>query len=182
MTNSASNRGLLTAAITQFDNVVRAAQASSARKPTPCPDYDVTELIAHVAIVVGRLAHALRTPRTGQGDDPNWASARDQALQAIATADPGKTITLPFGTMPAQAAYGVLLGELATRSWDLAVAIDRPDLLDQTSARQQLLSSRRAYLNTHATGCRSGRSSPPPPTHRPTTGSPDGWAETRHGD
>lgn len=35
--NSASNRGLLTAAITQFDNVVRAAPASSASEPTPAP-------------------------------------------------------------------------------------------------------------------------------------------------
>ena len=132
MTNSAGNRDLLTAAITQFDNVVRAAPDSSGHKPTPCPDYDVTELVAHVAGVVDRLAQALGASRTGQGGDPDWASSRDRARQVIAAADPGKSVTLPFGTMPAQAAYGVLLGELATHSWDLAVAIDRPDLLDQT--------------------------------------------------
>jgi uncharacterized protein (TIGR03086 family) len=131
-TSSASNRDLLTAAITQFDNVLRAAPASSAHKPTPCPDYDVTELIAHVAAVVDRLAQTLGTPQTGQDGDPDWASARDQALQAIATAHPGKTVALPFGTMAARAAYGVLLGELTTHGWDLAVAIHlsgpaRPD-------------------------------------------------------
>lgn len=143
-TSSASNRDLLTAAITQFDNVIRAAPASSAHAPTPCPDYNVTELVAHVAAVVDRLAQTLGTPRTGQGGDPNWASARDQALQAIATADPGKTVTLPFGTMPAQAAYGVLLGELATHGWDLAIAIERPDLLDQSlgAAAASLVSAR----------------------------------------
>lgn len=104
----------------------------------------MTELIVHVAIVVDRLARTLRLPRTGQDGDPDWASARDQALQAIATADPGKTVNLPFGTMPAQAAYGVPVGELATHGWDIAVAIDRPDLLDQTlgAAAASLVSAR----------------------------------------
>ena len=77
-TNSASNRDLLTAAITQFDNVVRAAPASSGRKPTPCPDYDVAEFVAHVAAVVGRLAKTLG--QTVQGGDPDWASARDRQV------------------------------------------------------------------------------------------------------
>jgi len=143
-TNSASNRDLLITAITQFDNVLRAAAASSAHNSTPCADYDLTGLVAHVTVVVDRLAQTLGTPKTYQDGDPDWASARDQALHAIATADPGKTVTLPFGTMPAQAAFGVLLGELATHGWDLAVAIDRTDLLDQTlgTAAASLVSAR----------------------------------------
>jgi hypothetical protein len=117
---SASNRDLLTAAITQFDAVVCAAPASSARTPTP----------------------ALTTTRT---------------------------------------ASGVLVGELVTHGWDLAVAIGRPDLLDHAlGAAAALLVSARTPEHPRD-GLPFGPSSLSPPTHRPTTGSPDGWAETRHG-
>lgn len=125
------NSALLTAAINQFDELIRAVPTACAHEPTPCPDYDITELTAHVAVVINRLAEALGAEHPDHDSAQDWTSARDRAIAAIAATAPGMPVTLPFGTMPAQAAYGVLLGELTTHAWDLAVAIKRPDLLDQ---------------------------------------------------
>ena len=121
----------LTAAIAQFDNLVRATPNASAHDATPCPDYDITDLIDHVTIVIGRLVDALDASPTAPATEADWTSARDRARAAIARVDPSTAITLPFGTMPAYAAFGVLIGELTTHGWDLAAAIGRPDLLDQ---------------------------------------------------
>lgn len=138
MTTNASdavtNRDLLTAAVTQFDELIRAVPTASAHGPTPCPDYDIAELTAHATVVIDRLAQTLGAEHPDHDTIPVWTSARDRAIEAIAATAtaPGMTVTLPFGMMPAQAAYGVLLGELTTHGWDLAVAIKRTDLLDQS--------------------------------------------------
>ncbi|PZS35694.1 MAG: TIGR03086 family protein [Pseudonocardiales bacterium] len=126
------NSALLTAAINQFDELIRAVPTACAHESTPCPDYDITELTAHVAVVIDRLAHALGAEHPDHDSAPDWTSARDRAIAAIAVTAPGMPVSLPFGTMPAQIAYGVLLGELTTHAWDLAVAIRRTDLLDQS--------------------------------------------------
>jgi uncharacterized protein (TIGR03086 family) len=111
-------------------------------RPTPCDDFDVHELLAHLVHVLKRVA------RLGRGEDPftiepitvpddEWLAAWREAAHDVQSAwtDDGtleKTITLPWATLSGAEALGMYTNEIVVHVWDLATATgQRPDWDDQ---------------------------------------------------
>jgi uncharacterized protein (TIGR03086 family) len=118
---------LLAQAVDQANAVIAAMPASKAHAPTPCTDFDVTQLVQHLAVIADRVSTAI-APAIAPAS-MSWEQARGQLRPLLDSAAPHRVVDLPFGRMPLDAALGVYVGEFATHSWDLAVAIGRADLL-----------------------------------------------------
>ncbi|MFF4343171.1 TIGR03086 family metal-binding protein [Kitasatospora sp. NPDC001540] len=105
---------------------------------TPCPDYTVRDLANHVVSVLRRS-----TAMAGGGPfaavphlatdvpDGGWAAAWEAAGAGFRAAwdDPavlGRSIALPWGTVPGAVAAVIWTNELVLHAWDLARATGRP--------------------------------------------------------
>lgn len=129
------NAALLAAAIDQTDAVIAATPAASAHAPTPCSDWDVSQLIQHTAMIADRVAAAI-APDGPPASSATWAQAYARLRPRLDGAPADRVVDLPFGRMPLDAALGVYVGEFVTHSWDLAAAVGRADLLsDDLGAR-----------------------------------------------
>lgn len=136
------NVSTLHRAIDQIDRLVAAVPADATGDATPCDEYDVTTLIEHLIVIADRITTAAGGEAGGEIASPAGDEApaiRSRAAHAAVTtaiqqADPTTLAHLPFGTMPLDAAFSVFIGEFATHGWDLAVAIGRAYLLDDTIA------------------------------------------------
>lgn len=108
--------------------------------PTPCPDWDLRELVNHVVgedlwtppLVGGQTIEQVGSQFDGDllGDDPTRAAreaARD-AVHAFAAPDAlGRTVHLSFGDTPAEEYAWQLTADHLVHAWDVAAAagIDR---------------------------------------------------------
>ncbi|MGH8975254.1 MAG: TIGR03086 family metal-binding protein [Acidimicrobiia bacterium] len=112
--------------------------------PTPCSEWDVRALLAHMVGVNEVFAAAVRGEEPGAtseddilGDDPAGAYRRsmEEALAAWSTPDVlEQTLHLPFGHMPAAFAIGLHFIDNLVHRWDLAVATGQDHLLNAESA------------------------------------------------
>jgi uncharacterized protein (TIGR03086 family) len=113
--------------------------------PTPCTDYDVRTLAAHMISVLRRITHvavggnALDVPGVTDVADGEIGSTATAALAALeqAWADDDvldRMLTLPFGTLPGRAAALAYTQELTVHAWDLATAVGRAEQLDPSPA------------------------------------------------
>src|SRR5438094_601086 len=126
----------------QTEALVLATDPADGGRPTPCTDYDVRTLVEHLLAVVRRVGVVVRgepffsVPRVWPSTDwaADWARGRSETDAALATADLDRLVEVPWGTVPARAAVASYVGELATHSWDLAVATGRRHLLDEEIA------------------------------------------------
>jgi uncharacterized protein (TIGR03086 family) len=124
---------LLKRALDQIDTLVAVTPTESQHDPTPCDEYDVTALINHLVVIANRIsAAAAPGGHHGVPADPGWTSAGARARAAIDDADPEALADLPFGRMPLRAGFAAYVGELTTHGWDLAAALGRRDLLDES--------------------------------------------------
>ncbi|NAZ84488.1 TIGR03086 family protein [Kineococcus sp. R8] len=123
-------------------------------RPTPCTEFTVRDLLSHLVAVTHRVAHMAgggdpgdrRSLVTGVPDDA-WPDAFRTGAAALtaAWADDevlGRTLIHPAGPMPAPFAGFAYVQELTAHAGDLAVAVDREDLLDEDLAEAALASSR----------------------------------------
>lgn len=134
MTNVADPRPAFTTIFELAATAIEAVRPDQLEGPTPCDDYDVQGLLAHLRLVAARVDHI------GRGIDPmavsdadfaglagrwagEWRAVGDRIAQHWADdAVLARTVTLPWATLPAAAALGMYTSELATHLWDLAVA------------------------------------------------------------
>ena len=134
--------------------------------PTPCSDWSVREVVAHLVgmnLVFAALLADQRPPERGVdrlGEDPGGAY-RDSAatLQAV-FAGPGvleRTYTGPLGEATGAERLQIRLYDLLAHGWDLARATGQPAELPGDLA-EQALTFTRAQL---ATQPRTGRFAPP---------------------
>lgn len=133
-------RLLLLQAADVTDSLVHQVGPDDLDRPTPCSEFAVRGLVDHLVMVAHRVrvvlqgGHFTEVPQvTGAPDDdlgPLWASRLAELRAALPEIDLASMVTAPFGTVPAGAALASYAAELTAHGWDLAAALDRPDLLD----------------------------------------------------
>jgi uncharacterized protein (TIGR03086 family) len=144
-------------AAAQLAALIAAVPAARLDDPTPCTEFDVRGLIAHIVGSTHGLAELGEKGVPGHGDpvvtgvpDDGWADAYDEARQRLiaAWADDAKLttpVTVPWGEMPGAAllASGCVL-ETVVHTWDLSHAVGHPIALDQELAEYALGWARKA--------------------------------------
>lgn len=98
---------------------------------TPCPEWNVRDLLNHViatfeAIAAGAEGQVLdRTATDYTADDhvAAYEAATARALEALsAPGAMGKTFAMPWGESPGQMVLGMTIADTAVHGWDLARA------------------------------------------------------------
>lgn len=118
-----------------FDQRLASVGADDWTAPTCCPEWTVSQLVAHAIGSQRFVPKALGASGDidVEGDDlvEVWKTVRagaDRALGAPGAVD--RIVTLPFGEMPAGEGLGFPTGDLLVHTWDLARAIGADDRLD----------------------------------------------------
>ncbi|CAM5374902.1 TIGR03086 family metal-binding protein [Streptomyces avidinii] len=118
-------------------------------RPTPCAQWNVTQVLQHAA--GDQLAYAARlTGGPGPTEDPFAPSgvlagpptglldpalaAAAEAFSAVAPGDHDVAVPLPPFAVPAETAVGAAALDAAVHAWDIAVATGRPPALTDALA------------------------------------------------
>lgn len=128
---SADPRPLLDRAITTALTVVDGITPDQLHLPTPCDDFDVEQLLGHIAVALGRVAACGRGDVLGMQDElvtsDDWQ--RDlrrygaEATDAWADAERlAATVELPWAAMTGAEAVAIYTNEVTVHTWDVAVA------------------------------------------------------------
>lgn len=119
--------------------------------PTPCSEWRVRDLVAHVIAGNQRSATgALPESLSSGGNAAELAalfssSAADAQSSFAAPGGLDRTFELPFGTVPAKRLVGMRATDVFTHAWDLARATGQPTSgLDEELAAELLTGSRQA--------------------------------------
>jgi len=156
MTENMDPRPLYRRAVAQTETTVAAVTQDQLDLPTPCPEYDVRTLIAHITGGLTRTAlvgegdpEALTRPSMAEGvPDDGWPAAyRTAAARATAAwADDAKLdalVEVPWGKVPGRIALSGYVQEVLAHGWDLAQATGQPTEGDPELATWALAISRR---------------------------------------
>lgn len=139
-------RPMLSESMSIVTTTIDAISPSDLERPTPCPDWTVRELAAHIvgvarrieAVGDGRPAMSVPIVVDDIADDAighEWRTASDRALAAWADdAKLGQIVSPPFGDMPGGAALGIYVSEITVHTWDLATAIGHEPAWNQEIA------------------------------------------------
>ncbi|HZE34413.1 MAG TPA: TIGR03086 family metal-binding protein [Actinoallomurus sp.] len=125
--------------------MVRGVEPDMLDRPTPCPDFDVRALLAHLSAWMTERARAaaLNRPSPDAPDEtpditaePGWADRYAEGARAAATAwsEPvaweGTSSLSGKTQMPAEMLGGLLFAEPLLHAWDLAAATGQRLALD----------------------------------------------------
>ncbi len=116
--------------------VVAGVETDQMSSPTPCTDFDVAALAAHMALPDMSIAAATKSEFTPQPFDAGtWQTRTTDGLAALpaAWATPGALEGITHfgpGEMPAAQAASITLMELVVHGWDLARATGQPYEVD----------------------------------------------------
>ncbi|MGH9125133.1 MAG: TIGR03086 family metal-binding protein [Acidimicrobiales bacterium] len=126
----------LATALACTGTVIDAISADQWRSPTLCTDWNVTELVEHLATGNAGFEAALRhqdptPPATDGRADTDPAIRYRQSIAGLVDAfsAPGvmdRLMTVPFGTVPGAVAANLRLTEVLVHGWDLAQATGHP--------------------------------------------------------
>ncbi|HLG69314.1 MAG TPA: TIGR03086 family metal-binding protein [Chloroflexota bacterium] len=115
--------------------------------PTPCTDWDVRQLVSHMASGNLRFAAIVSggpvTPEAS--DDPAKALRAAGAALLDSFTQPGaleRSYQSPFGELPGPALVHLRIGEMLTHGWDLARATGQMPDLPEDLAEQELAAFR----------------------------------------
>jgi len=130
-------------ALEAFGRRVAAVGDDDWHRPTPCADWDVRALVAHVVdenrwappLLAGRTIADVGDELSGDplGDDPKAAWEASAAAAGEAVARPGAlegTTSLSFGDVPGAEYVMQLTADLLVHAWDLARATRGDQRLD----------------------------------------------------
>ena len=149
----------LSEAAEEADRLVAAVRPGEWDAPTPCADWDVRALVGHLTGGNRHLAAALRGGAAGdarnnarvgaEGDDGDAAAAHRASVDDLLAAAraPGaleRTVSIPFGTVPAALALHLRLTEFLVHGWDVARATGRPPRFPEPVVEQELAFGRAA--------------------------------------
>lgn len=147
--STADPRPQLTAALDQMERQVDALEPDDLDRPTPCADYDVRTLLAHLVAVLRKLAVVrnggdmtqVADPADDLGGDPSDDFRHARAnLEQVWASDPAldARYTLAWGTMTGQQLLDAYTHEFTVHAWDLSRATDRDGNLDPALAEAAL--------------------------------------------
>jgi len=140
MTNPTTDQ--LADALDRFGVLVAGVHDDQWDSPTPCPEWDVRALVAHVIKGNTQVAAALG----GQtSPTPEYAVSAGTVLAAFR--QPGaleRIVEVPFGRVPGAVALHLRLTELLVHGWDLARATGQVADFPEALAEQELAFSMRA--------------------------------------
>jgi uncharacterized protein (TIGR03086 family) len=134
-----SSLELLSLAIDQLDTLIAGIRPEQASLRTPCPDWDLRQLVNHIVFDLSLFEAGLRGTQRGAPDadliDDDWlaayragAASLMQAWQARGT---DGTLHTQAGDFPLTRALGQHVADLAVHGWDVARAVGQPtDQLD----------------------------------------------------
>ncbi len=109
---------------------------------TPCTEWDVLALVEHLVVGHDLFADALGAPApAARGDDLAARYADSGARLLAAFRAPGameRTVTVPFGTVPAAVALHLRTVEALVHGWDLVQATGLPLDVDDAVAEAEL--------------------------------------------
>ncbi|MFF2549391.1 TIGR03086 family metal-binding protein [Nocardia sp. NPDC058058] len=136
------------AAITATGRIVDAIPADRLPAPTLCEKWDVRTELNHLVGGMRIFAAELTATDPGGEHESDWLAAdHHAAYRTAATLDRAAwhrpdaltgTVRLGFGPVPGTLAAMIHLTEVLVHGMDLAVAIDREDLIDQRAATDLL--------------------------------------------
>ena len=129
-------------ACAEFGSRVEAVGSGDWESPTPCTDWDVRALVAHIVdecrwtppLLAGRTIAEVGDELAGDplGDDPvgAWRAAVAEAMSAVTAADPDRIVHLSFGDFPAGFYVTQVSVDHLIHAWDLARGIGADERLD----------------------------------------------------
>lgn len=137
------------AAAAVFGNEVVALLGDEWALPTPCPDWDVRTVVAHVVLGEAQVPDAVDgrpmfTERSMEvsilGRDPvaAWRGTALRAIEAVRRADPDRLVAHPGGSVPLARVLGFRIVENLAHAWDIGVARGEPPELDAELAEWAL--------------------------------------------
>lgn len=150
-TSTPDLRPALGQALDQAERLVLGTDRADAERPTPCTEFDVAALVDHLLGVVRRVGVVVagrrfdEAPMGGPASTDwaaDWAERRRDTDAALAAADLGAEVEVPWGRVTIGQAIGSYITELATHAWDLASATGRTDQLDPSLAEAALPAAR----------------------------------------
>lgn len=121
--------------VATFDASMRAVGPADWDKPTPCTEWDVRALVAHVVdedlwvppLLDGKTIAEVGDSLSGDplGDDPraSWDKARQEGVAASEGADPQATVHVSFGDITAEEYLKQVATDHVIHAWDLAQAV-----------------------------------------------------------
>lgn len=125
-----------------FDIRVKGVADDQWGAATPCPDWDVRALVAHLVGTHHMMLSTLGQSHDAPGPDADlvqaWGAARQAVLDAVSDPDTAsKVVEAPFGKMPFEMLVGGLLsGDTLFHTWDLARATGQDETLDAEACAQ----------------------------------------------
>lgn len=129
-------------AIAGFGQVVKGISDDQWSAPTPCTEWDVRALLAHIVdeelwtppLMEGRTIEEIGDPVGGDplGDDPKAAFDRSArgATEAVTPEAMDRTVHLSFGDFPGSEYAMQLFTDHLIHTWDLARAVGGNETLD----------------------------------------------------
>jgi uncharacterized protein (TIGR03086 family) len=117
---SSANADHLAAALHVTEAIVAGVRPEHAQLPTPCPEYDVSQLVAH--LVGFATSFADRANGVTPPADPARTTGGDDPLGAYRTAAGRLVEAYRNGAAENAVPLGVALIETVTHGWDLATA------------------------------------------------------------
>lgn len=142
-------RPQLGAALDQTQHQVDAIDPADLTQPTPCAEYDVRTLLAHLVAVLRKLEVAGHGGDLTEVTDPadeatdDWRNAFHRArsrLEQIWADDSalGSSYTLPWATMTGHELLDAYAHEFTVHAWDLSRVTSRGNDLDPMLAKAAL--------------------------------------------
>ncbi|MEX5719469.1 TIGR03086 family metal-binding protein [Geodermatophilus maliterrae] len=133
-------------ALDRVDDVVAGIRPAQWGLATPCPDWDVRELLGHLADGQAQVTAMLRgaPPRPGTAGpaDPDpaaaWRRARQEVAAALAAVTDDAVLRTPLGELPLPALLDTAVIEPLLHGWDLATAVGGATDLDPETAEVTL--------------------------------------------
>ena len=166
----------LSTALDAAGEIIAGITSEQWSRPTPCTDWDVRELVAHLNngnhLFAAALADYAALPvreRAGSTTTttrrrPTGRAPRPWSPRSAGPAPWGRTVQAPFGTVPGAVAVHLRLTEVLVHGWDLAQATGQVAAFSEDLAEQEL-----AFTRDALGALPPGRSPFAPPTPAPDT-------------